>query len=127
MKILEFDKKKEKLIIEENGKKKKYTIWHVWHTNDGKHTFFECNPYSFNIIPICNDKGFAPIFANIGVMKYLMGDVKNHPFKYEDKKTRVLVVSEDGTMFFGDEAVDFFDSLVLAEKLTTGNTKKMFM
>lgn len=39
MKILEFNQNKNRLIIEENGKKKKYTAWHMWHTSDKKMYF----------------------------------------------------------------------------------------
>ena len=37
-----------------------------------------------------------------------MGDTKNYPFKFSNKKTKVLVVLEDGTMLFGEDALDFF-------------------
>lgn len=118
MKILEFNQNKDRLIIEENGKKKKYTIWHAWQTNDEKHMFFECNPYFLNIFSASDNQGFAPLFVSITVKNYLeYGALLPHPFKYENKKTKLLVVSEDGTMLFGDEAVEFFDSLVIIEKM----------
>lgn len=117
MEILDFNLGKERLIIKENGKKKKYTAWLAWQTKDGKYAFYECNPYFLNIFPESDDHGFAQLFAGVGVSKYLDGYCKKHPFKYENKETKILAVSEDGTMLFGDEAIEFFDVLIIIEKM----------
>lgn len=117
MEILDFNLEKERLIIKENGKKKKYTAWLAWQTKDRKYAFYECNPYFLNIFSKSDDHGFAQLFAVVGVSQYLSGHFKKHPFKCEDKKTKILAVSEDGTMLFGDEAIEFFDALIIIEKM----------